>query len=228
MLRPEELARLRERLHMSTEELATAGEMNGLNAKQLAALRAGQPIPLAAGQRERLEPMLGSTDPNRPLPADIARQEVMNGAWGCSGGPTPTPSLTAPTGADLSTNSTVTAALEAAWNDSQASDPTHRHEEGGWIYMDTTTGVISIRRATAGAQAGINLNSPPTVSGSVVVGDFHTHPNPTSEGWEPGPSGADTRLENARGVPGIIRADDGLHVYGPNSRASLSGNPGFP
>lgn len=229
VLRPDELARLRERFHMSTEELAGLGAMNGLTGPQTAALRAGQAIPLEPGQRGRLEPMLRSTDPSAPLPADLDRQEVLNGAWGCGGGGgAVTPALTAPTGAELEANATVRAALEAAWTDSQAGDATNRHEEGGWIYMDTTTGAITTRRTAGGARAGISLNAPPVVAGSVVVGNFHTHPNPTAEGWEPGPSPADTRLETARGVPGVIRADDGNHVYGPGRRASLSGNAGYP
>ena len=28
---------------------------------------------------------------------------------------------------------------------------------------------------------------------SVVAATFHTHPNPSGEGWEPGPSAADTQ-----------------------------------
>ena len=66
--------------------------------------------------------------------------------------------------------------------------PSNALEEGGWIFFDGTTGEILVPRQATGQQASIDLASPPIVPGSVVVGKFHTHPNPTSEGWEPGPS----------------------------------------
>src|SRR5689334_5100682 len=102
-----------------------------------------------------------------------------------------------PTATDLMNDPTVRAAIEEAWIDSSPADPATRHEEGGWIYLDTTTGEISVRRQMASQQAAIDLASPPVVAGSVVVGKFHTHPNPTSEGWEPGPSSQD-RIVDAR------------------------------
>lgn len=134
-----------------------------------------------------------------------------------------------PTPDELLNDPTVQQALEQAWLDSQPNDPANRHEEGGWIFMDTTAGRITVVRAPAGAQASINVNNPPAVAGSVIVGTFHTHPNPTSEGWDPGPSDADTRNANRRGVPTLIRADDGTHTTGPNSRrGGLGGGPRFP
>jgi hypothetical protein len=63
----------------------------------------------------------------------------------------------------------------------------------------------------------------------VVVGKFHTHPNPTLEGWDPGPSIADQRVDALHGVPDLIRADDGVYHSGPDSRrGGLGGNAGFP
>src|SRR5262245_53059752 len=112
----------------------------------------------------------------------------------------------APTAADLRNDPTVQLALDEAWMDSLPGDPEARHEEGGWIYMDTTSGQISVRRAISGGQAIIDLTRPPAITGSVVVGKFHTHPNPTAEGWNPGPSGIDRRLDAAHGVPDLIRA----------------------
>ena len=95
--------------------------------------------------------------------------------------------------------------------------------------MDTTTGAISVLRQQAGQQAGIDLSQPPAVPGSVVVAKFHTHPNPTSEGWDPGPSAADARVDLLHGVPDLIQADDGMHVSGPSSRrGGLGGGSGFP
>lgn len=135
----------------------------------------------------------------------------------------------APTAAELQTNPTVKAALGQAWTDSQSNDPARRHEEGGWIYRDQATGQVTVRRAPAGAQAGIDLRNPPNVPGSVVVGKFHTHPNPTSEGWVPGPSDQDKRVDAGHGVPDLIQADDGVHVSGPDSRrGGMGGGSGFP
>lgn len=43
-------------------------------------------------------------------------------------------------------NPIVVQAIEQAWIDSQPSDPLLRHEEGGWIFIDTATGQIAVRR----------------------------------------------------------------------------------
>src|SRR2546421_12315504 len=100
--------------------------------------------------------------------------------------------MQAPAAADLLHEPIVQQALGQAWTDSLRADPTQRHEEGGWIFLDTTTGVLAVRRAPAGAQATLDLGTPPIVPGSVVVATFHTHSNPGAEGWETGPSAADT------------------------------------
>jgi hypothetical protein len=140
----------------------------------------------------------------------------------------PTPG-DAPTAEQLRIHPVVQAALERAWKDSLPDDPDNRHEEGGWIYIDTTTREISIRRAHSGYQSELNLDKPPVVSGSIVVGVFHTHPNPSSDGWDPGPSEADRRADERDGVPDLIRANNGVHFSGPQSRrGGLAGGPGFP
>ena len=134
--------------------------------------------------------------------------------------------MEAPKTSDLRADALVQQALDDAWRDSLASDPALRHEEGGWIYSDVATGAIAIRRAPPGGQADLDLTLPPIVPGSVVVATFHTHPNPTSEGWEPGPSQSDTQSAWIVGVPCLIRADDGIHTTGPISRrGGLSGEP---
>jgi hypothetical protein len=135
----------------------------------------------------------------------------------------------APTTAELLNAPIVQQALERAWNDSLPGDPVHRHEEGGWIYMDTTNGTVTVRRASAGTQATLDVSTPPVVPGAVVVATFHTHPNPSAEGWDPGPSTADTQSAWLFGVPCLIRADDGVHTTGPAlRRGGLGGDPGFP
>jgi hypothetical protein len=119
--------------------------------------------------------------------------------------------------------------MEQAWIDSLPNDPINRHEEGGWIYMDATTGQITTRRAAAGTTARLNLGNPPVVLGSQVVGTFHTHPNPTSQHWNPGPSRTDIASAAFTGVPWLIRADDGYHYTGPTGRrGGFAGGPGFP
>jgi proteasome lid subunit RPN8/RPN11 len=73
------------------------------------------------------------------------------------------------------------------------------------------------------------LDNPPAIPSAVVVGVFHTHPNPTAEGWYGGPSEADRRADERDGVPDLIRADDGTYVSGPERRrGDLSGGSGYP
>jgi hypothetical protein len=137
--------------------------------------------------------------------------------------------MQAPTIAQLLNDPTVQRALEDAWVDSLPGNPVQRHEEGGWIFMDTTTGTLTAVRAPAGSQTLLDLDTPPLFLGSVVVATFHTHPNPTAEGWNPGPSPADEQSAWLLGVPCLIRADDGIHSTGPASRrGGLAGGPGYP
>ena len=136
---------------------------------------------------------------------------------------------TCPTTDELVANLEIKQALEEAWTDSASTDGANRHEEGGWIYSDVKTGAISVERAPMGTRATIDLGDPPEFEDRVVVGTFHTHPNPSSEGWETGPSQSDTDSAHFLGVPCIIRADDGIHTTGPNQRrGGLTGNSGFP
>jgi hypothetical protein len=137
--------------------------------------------------------------------------------------------MQAPTAPDLLYETVVQQVLEQAWNASLPDDPVQRHEEGGWIYMDMTSAIVLVRRAAAGAQTTLDLSTPPVVPGAVVVATFHTHPNPSADGWETGPSAADTRSAWLFGVSCIIRADDGIHTTGPASRrGGLTGSPGYP
>jgi hypothetical protein len=137
--------------------------------------------------------------------------------------------MQAPTAANLLNELVVQRALEQAWTDSLPGDPLQRHEEGGWIFMDSTIGDHIVRRAPAGGRATLDLSTPPVVAGAVVVATFHTHPNPTVERWEPGPSASDTHSALLFGVPCLIRADDGIHTTGPASRrGGLAGGPGYP
>jgi hypothetical protein len=135
----------------------------------------------------------------------------------------------APTIAELLQDPNVLQALEDAWHASLPDDPRQRHEEGGWVFIDVTSGALSAVRAQAGGLAYLDLSTPPVIAGTVVVATFHTHPNPSAEGWDPRPSPEDTDSAWELGVPCLIRADDGIHSTGPDSRrGGLSGGPGFP
>jgi hypothetical protein len=134
-----------------------------------------------------------------------------------------------PRGVELLIHPVVVQAMDDAWNDSCAADPLKRHEEGGWIYLDLTNGDILIRKAVPGGPATMGLSNPPVVDGAVVVGTFHTHPNPSAEGWDPRPSERDGTLADRTGVPWLIRADIRSYVVGPDRRrGGLGGGPGYP
>ncbi len=131
----------------------------------------------------------------------------------------------------------VQAALRSAWTASNPAVPgsgTTQHEEGGWVYMNLFTGNLSIRRATAGGGAAINLTSPPVVADSIVVAKFHTHPN-LGSAWVPGPSGQDATVDASHGVPDIVVGSPGVnpatfnrYPSGPRRRRHLAGNRGLP
>jgi len=126
-------------------------------------------------------------------------------------------------------------AMEGAWGGSSPfpNDPKNRHEEGGWVYMSLFTGSFSTAM-TKGDQQSINLGGAPEVMDSVLVGYFHTHPNPSTQPdengvmWQAGPSGADLSLAAAIEVPAFIRADTGVIAYGPGQRPHLTGPKGLP
>ena len=134
-----------------------------------------------------------------------------------------------PTASELLGHPDVTQALVGAWVDSQVNDPTNRHEEGGWIYLDFSTGALLTRRAPTGTRSRLSLANPPLLPNHVIVGTFHTHPNPASEGWSTGPSTQDKQAASYSGVPWLIRAEDGDHSAGPGSRrGGLGSGLGYP
>jgi hypothetical protein len=62
--------------------------------------------------------------------------------------------MDAPTASDLLKNPLVQQELQRAWIDSLAQSADLRHEEGGWIYMDTTTGKITICKGASRRHGG--------------------------------------------------------------------------
>jgi hypothetical protein len=143
----------------------------------------------------------------------------------------------APTFATLTANATVAAAIAAAWTASTpAVNPPvgAQHEEGGWVYLNLITNVLSVRRQARGAGAAIDLSAPPLQADSVVVAKFHTHPNlgPT---WIAGPSGQDGVVDARHGVPDVVAGTPGVDplvfqtfASGPDRRLHLAGNRGLP
>lgn len=134
-----------------------------------------------------------------------------------------------PTASELLVHPEVIRALDEAWADSEVNGANNRHEEGGWIYLELSTGGILTRRAPAGTRSRLSLGNPPLLANHMIVGTFHTHPNPASEGWATGPSTQDERAATFSGVPWLIRAEDGDHSTGPTSRrGGLGGGLGYP
>ena len=134
-----------------------------------------------------------------------------------------------PTASELLADPNVIQGLLEAWADSEVDDPTNRHEEGGWIYLELSTGVIVTRKAASGTRSRLSLANPPLLPNHAIVGTFHTHPNPASEGWETEPSQQDELAARYTGVPWLVRAEDGDYSTGPESRrGGLGGGPGYP
>lgn len=137
--------------------------------------------------------------------------------------------MDAPSASELQGDSTVRAAFAAAWADSFADDSQLRHEEGGFIYYNPTTGAIAIRRTRPGAKSELDLSYPPAVRDSYLVAIFHTHPTPAAVGFMPDPSRADHRLADGAGLPFFTIAEEQIYVIGPERRVGgCSGPAGYP
>jgi hypothetical protein len=135
----------------------------------------------------------------------------------------------APNSTELQASPVVQAAFTAAWADSFPDDPKLRHEEGGYIYINPTTGDILVRRALPGGRRMLDLDSPPDVPGCYLVATYHTHPNPIAEGHDPDPSPDDIRWAFDTGVPWFVVTEIGVFVVGPDRRAGgLTGPSGYP
>ena len=143
--------------------------------------------------------------------------------------------------AALIADANVQAALASAWGASNAgltapppAPPTPGvHEEGGFIYLNIITNVMSTSRVAAGAQASLPLNDPSPPGHSVTVGGFHTHPNVGPAWGAPFASGADQNWAARNGIPLLIRgafpavANTSDTSTGA-ARQHLAGDRGFP
>jgi hypothetical protein len=137
--------------------------------------------------------------------------------------------MDAPTADELRANPVVQTAFAVAWVDSFSDDPAMRHEEGGYIYLNPTTGDVVVRRALPGDHESILLSNPPVVPGAYLVATYHTHPNPPSRVWTAEPSAEDRYHALDSGVPWFVISHEGVFVTGPQQRVGgLSGPPGYP
>jgi RHS repeat-associated protein len=125
------------------------------------------------------------------------------------------------TGSRCTKNQVIFSAVEEAWLDSYPASPM-RHEEGGWIYEATAKGdnTIKVTRAPRGSGTTIDLKNPPSMSGYLVIANFHTHPNPSSEHFRQSESDQDAALAIKRNVPGVLRSELGITWYGPIRRGA--------
>lgn len=137
--------------------------------------------------------------------------------------------MDAPTAAELEAHPVVQAAFAAAWADTLPDDVVLRHEEGGYIYINATTGEILTRRAPPGGRDALDLSYPPLMPDCFLVATFQPHPNPSRLGFDPTPSLDDYIEADGSGVPWFVVTDVGVFVVGPDSRVGgLSGPPGYP
>ena len=126
---------------------------------------------------------------------------------------------------DLFQNLAVVTEMGRAWIDSQPSDPTHRHEEGGYI-VSKADGSYGVERWRRGAQSRIqppSLDANNRYNGIAVLATFHTHPNPpVDEGgqvWEQAPSASDRRWHSRRKLRGFVISES--LIYEIDSTASV-------
>ena len=137
--------------------------------------------------------------------------------------------MDAPTADELRANPVVQAAFVAAWADSFPDDPVLRHEEGGYIYMNPTTGGVTTRRALPGGRDYIDLSFPPNVPGALLVATYHTHAIPPHGTIVAEPSDVDHELAVGSGIPWFVISHEGVFVTGPERRVGgLTGPPGYP
>jgi len=135
-----------------------------------------------------------------------------------------------PTGKQLTEDAVVKSACEAAWADSNvnASNPNDWRENGGYIFMNLVSGQVSTARVPSGNWGGLNLPGPEIKDipdDSIVVGVFHTHPNPDGAGTC---EDHDVQKSKIDGVPDVVRGAKGPFPCGVERRLHLAGSRGYP
>lgn len=123
----------------------------------------------------------------------------------------------------------VRAALQRAWEDSEAGLP-GRHEEGGFVLRDAE-GRLSVVRWPKGTQNSIEM--PPHANCRIgerdLVATFHTHPNPGSDHLqEPGETDKravrdDPDLKGPLYVGEFVISRASIYLIAPDGRVSEVG-----
>lgn len=105
----------------------------------------------------------------------------------------------------------IHAAMRWAWERSQADNPELRHEEGGYIVVETDV-TLGVRWWQPGNRSSIvppHRAADRSFAGRRVVGEFHTHPNPPKDElgrtWSQEPSPID--------ITGIVREKYSVASY---------------
>ena len=143
----------------------------------------------------------------------------------------------APTFDELRNNSLVYEAIKLAW---MTSNP-GKHgslltplEQGGWVFLNLIDGSLSTRRSDLRGRNFIDLNHPPDVEHSVIVAEFHTHPN-LGGGANPKPSRGDRSSDTEHGVPDLVAGTPGtdpdvfeIYLSGPPVRKHLASSNKIP
>ncbi|MEE4378435.1 MAG: hypothetical protein V2J55_13140 [Candidatus Competibacteraceae bacterium] len=125
---------------------------------------------------------------------------------------------TKPTLDDLLKDPLVDAELQKAWKESNPNAPevkkgqpgSKKKEQGGGIFWNKTSGELTVVRTPAGTRDGTS-GAPASIGGDwEKVGEFHTHPNTSAEGYSADPSPADRNyVKNGSKVPEIIETHEG-------------------
>jgi hypothetical protein len=130
---------------------------------------------------------------------------------------------------DLLLTPTIVAELDRAWEDSNADDPTDRHEEGGFILRNTDL-TYGVERWPRGGQSRImppSLDASNCYNGVIVVAAFHTHPNPPVDEmgreWGQAPSESDKRWHRHRKLPGFVITRTLVYEIDANANVLIMG-----
>lgn len=119
----------------------------------------------------------------------------------------------------IANNPVVRVAIAAAWDESSPHIVGKKRETGFWIIRDDQTGEFSSIQFSRdeATNRSIAPGIKPMIPGKTTVALFHTHPNTIEEGFTQGPSKSDIQFVNdpAINVPGILRAHDRIHYFGP-------------
>jgi hypothetical protein len=124
----------------------------------------------------------------------------------------------------------IVAEMAQAWQESLSDDPVERHEEGGFVVLNSE-GLYAVERWPRGGQSRIlplPLDAHNCYNGRVVVAAFHTHPNPPideiGQNWEQGPSQSDRRWHGRRRLRGFVISRELVYEIDVKANILVIGN----